>query len=59
MAGCGIAFLLKMNWRRNYDFETRNGERLSWLNVRLVMITEGTGYYQTKASLSKSFIKGT
>ena len=44
MAGCGIAFLLKMNWRRNYDFETRNEERLSWLNVQLVMITEGTGY---------------
>jgi hypothetical protein len=34
-----------MNWRRNYDFETRNEERLSCLNVQLVMITEGTGYY--------------
>jgi hypothetical protein len=33
-----------MNWRRNYDFE-RNEERLSWLNVQLVMITEGIGYY--------------
>jgi hypothetical protein len=43
MAGCGTAFLLKMYWRRNYDFETRNEERLSWLNVQLVMITEGTG----------------
>ena len=31
-----------MNWRRNYDFETRNEERLSWLNVQLAMITEGT-----------------
>jgi hypothetical protein len=34
-----------MNWRRNYDFETRNEERLNWLNVQLVMITEGIGYY--------------
>jgi hypothetical protein len=34
-----------MNRRRNYDFETGNEERFSWLNVQLVMITEGTGYY--------------
>jgi hypothetical protein len=34
-----------MNWRRNYDFETRNAEKLSWLNVQLAMIMEGSGYY--------------
>jgi hypothetical protein len=27
------------------EVETRNDETLSWLNVQLVMITEGTGYY--------------